>query len=150
MKIRIITKREVEESPYIVWNAFVDLLAMERYDDLDPEQRPAHLVFCYESEIQNGGHLQYFENRGTKYLNETVQALGDLGAACHKMILREAGDLFLSLERPHIQTAEEYSAVALNGEFDELDLRFGTCSPSLIECLQAHLAVHQSSFVAVI
>jgi hypothetical protein len=26
-----------------------------------PEQRPAHLVFWYESEVENGGHFQYFE-----------------------------------------------------------------------------------------
>jgi hypothetical protein len=66
------------------------------------------------------------------------------------MTLREAGDLFLSLERPRIQTAEEYSVVALNGEFDELDLRFGACSPSLIEYLQTHLTLLQPSFVVIV
>jgi Domain of unknown function (DUF4375) len=150
MKIRRITKREVDEHPYQVWNAFVDLLAMEKYNELAPQQRPAHLVFWYESEVQNGGHLQYFENRGTKYLNETIEALGVLGGSCHQKILQEAADLFLSRERPRIQTTEAYSAVALEGEFEGLNLRFGACSPSLFECLKAHLALHQSSFVVVI
>jgi len=48
-----------------VWNAFVDVLAMEEYADLDPVQRIPHLCFWYDSELQNGGHFQYFENRNT-------------------------------------------------------------------------------------
>jgi hypothetical protein len=43
---------------------------------LSAEQRPAHLVFWYESEVQNGGHFQYFENRGTEHLAATIEALG--------------------------------------------------------------------------
>jgi HrpA-like RNA helicase len=64
---------------------------MEDYDDLSPEQRPAHLVYWYESEVQNGGHLQYFENRGTEHLAAPVKALGSLGAMCQQQVLREAG-----------------------------------------------------------
>jgi len=51
--------------PHMVWNAFVDLIATEDYADLSPLQRKAHLVFWYESEVQNGGHGQYFENQGS-------------------------------------------------------------------------------------
>lgn len=60
MKVRTLMKQELEHSPWLVWNAFVDLLATEKYEDLSPEQRPAHLVFWYESEVQNGGHMQLF------------------------------------------------------------------------------------------
>lgn len=52
MILRSLTKQEVEAEPYRVWNAFVDVLAMEDYGQLSPEQRPAHLVFWYESEVQ--------------------------------------------------------------------------------------------------
>ena len=45
MKTRTLTKEEVEAEPFLVWNAYVDLLAREGYDDLSVEQRPAHLVF---------------------------------------------------------------------------------------------------------
>jgi hypothetical protein len=68
MKTRTLTKGEVEKEPYRVWNAYVDLLAVEDHRDLVPEQRAVYLVFWYESEVQNGGHLQYFENRGTVLL----------------------------------------------------------------------------------
>ena len=47
--------------PHLIWNAFIDLIAIEDYGDLSPIQRKAHLVFWYESEVQNGGHGQYFE-----------------------------------------------------------------------------------------
>jgi hypothetical protein len=42
----------------------VNLPSSEDYANLSEERRPAHLVFWYESEVQNGGHLQCFENRG--------------------------------------------------------------------------------------
>ena len=100
--------------------------------------------------MQNGGHLQYFENRGTKYLSETISALGTLGAVCQQKVLREAADLFFSHERSPIQSAEEYCAVALEGEFEELDSRFHDCSPSIVKCLEAHLAAHQSYFVLIV
>jgi len=76
MILRSLSKQEVEAEPFRVWNAFVDLLTMEDYDDLSPEQRPARLVYQYESEVQNGGHLQYFENRHGASLSTTVKALG--------------------------------------------------------------------------
>lgn len=47
MIIRSLTKEEVEAEPFQVWNAFVDLLSMEDFSDLSPEQRPAHLAFWY-------------------------------------------------------------------------------------------------------
>jgi len=92
----MVTKQKADAWRPSIWNAYVDLLAMEPYDELAEEQRPAHLVFWYESEVQNGGHLQYFENRGTEHLGETVEALGVLDASCQQQILREAGSYFLA------------------------------------------------------
>ena len=150
MKTRRLTKQEVDAQPFRVWNAYADLLAMEDYRDLAEEQRPAHLVFWYESEVQNGGHLQYFENRGTELLQETVNALGLLGAGCQQQILREAGEVLVSRTRPPIRTVPEFSAVALKEEFSAFDSRFHACSPSLQECLEAYLVRRQSSFVTII
>src|SRR5712691_6060097 len=114
MKTRHLTKGKVEGAPNCVWNAFVDLLAVEDYRDLTPEQRAAHLVFWYESEVQNGGHFQFFENRGTEQLGETIEALGLLGAVCQQDVLREAGEAWLSRSRPPIQMAEEFCETALD------------------------------------
>jgi hypothetical protein len=150
MKTRIVTKQKVEAWPPSVWNAYVDLLAMEPYDELAPEQRPAHLVFWYESEVQNGGHLQYFENRGTGRLGETVEALELLEANCQQQILREAGELFLGRERSRIASVEEFVAAAQDGEFKAFDRRFYACSPPLQERLQAYLTLHESAFVTIV
>lgn len=147
MILRTLTKQEAE--PWQVWNAFVDLLAMEEFESLTPEQRPAHLVFWYESEVQNGGHFQYFENRGTELLAATVEALVLLGATCQQQVLREAGERWLSRSRPRVETAQEFCDTALEGEFDSFDSRFHACSPTLQQCLESHLEQHQASFVSV-
>jgi hypothetical protein len=147
MKIRKLTKQEVESEPFPVWNAYVDLLAMEDYRDLSQVQRPAHLVFWYESEVQNGGHAQYFENRGAEYLAASIEALGLFGATCQQEVLRDAGEVFLSRPRSPIVTAEEFCATALEGDFSAFDARFYACSPTLQEWLETYLKLHQSSFV---
>jgi hypothetical protein len=149
MKTRTLTKEVIAAEPFRVWNAYVDLLAMEDYDDLTLEQRPAHLVFWYENEVQNGGHFQYFENRGTEHLAATVEALDLLGATCQQQVLRKAGELWLSRSRPRIQAVQEFCDTALGGEFDVYDARFYACSPTLQQCLEAYLARHQSSFVTI-
>ncbi|HXB59401.1 MAG TPA: DUF4375 domain-containing protein [Candidatus Acidoferrales bacterium] len=149
MIVRSLTKQQVAAEPFSVWNAFVDLLAREGYQRLSPEQRPAHLVFFYDSEVQNGGHLQFFHNRGTEYLEETIEALGLLGAALHQQILREADKLWLNRSRPGIQTLQEFSETAMEGEFDALDSRFYKSVPTLTEQLEAYLASHQELFVRV-
>jgi hypothetical protein len=143
-----LTKRDVEEKPYCIWNSFVELLSND-YNELSPDQRPAHLVFLYENEVQNGGHLQYFENRGVEYLEATVEALGILGASCQQQVLREAGELFFTIPRGRIRTVEEYVSSALADGFGSLDRRFGQCSPSLQQCLERHLEEHQDKFVTV-
>ncbi len=149
MNKRKLTQQQVNDAPYEVWNAFVDILAMEDYSDLAPEQRPAHLVFWYDSEVQNGGHLQYFENRRGEHLDETIAALELLGASCQQELLREAARLWRSRPRPRIQTVEEYCRIALEGEFSDLDNRFYACKPSLQECLEGHLERHQPLYIVI-
>jgi len=147
MKPRPFTKKQVEAEPFRIWNAYVNLLAMEHYENLSSVQRPAHLVFWYESEVQNGGHFQYFENRGADQLSATIDALGSLGATCQQQVLREAGELWLSRTRPRIQTPQEFCDTALEGEFNVFDSRFHACSPTLQACLEAYLSRHRSSFI---
>ena len=103
-----VTREDAEERPSCVWNAFVDFLASHGYGELSEEQRPAYLVFWYESEVQNGGHL-------------VISALGILGAPCQQQVLQEAGALFLSRRREPIRSLKECSATALQDEFGALD-----------------------------
>ncbi len=149
MRIRVVSKQEVHARPHSVWNAYVDLLATEGYCDLTPDQKIAHLVFRYECEVRNGGHLQFFENRGTEHLNETIEALGLLGPACQQRVLHEAGQVWLSRPRPEIETVREVCDAAMDGEFAEFDLRFERCDPTLQKKLEEYLNQRPSSFVLI-
>jgi len=145
MRVSIPT-RDAQEEPWTIWNAFIDVIG-RRPKELDLTQIPAHLVFVYESEVQNGGHLQYFENQGTKALDVTAEALKILGAPCHRHILQEAAILYMAGERNPPETADDYVELALEGQFDEFDRRFHACEPSLVNRLEKHLEENLSLFL---
>lgn len=146
---RTLSKASVDADPGCLWNAVVNLLAMEHYEALSLEQRPAHLVFWYNQEVQNGGHLQYFENRGIERVGETIDALEQLGARPHRDMLIEALRRYESKDRPPIETVEEYVVTALEGEFEDLDDRFYRSELTLEACLERHLAQHTEWFVEI-
>jgi len=139
---RSVARARVQEQPYLIWNAFIDLLAMEDYADLSPLQRKAHLVFWYDSEVQNGGHGQYFENRGVNRLAETVTALTDLGLPCQAQVLTRAVAA-LSASDPEADWMD-----ALQDSFiDELDDEFIRCKPTVTEALEQHLERYKAEYV---
>jgi hypothetical protein len=78
LKRRSIARADAEKHPYLIWNAFINLIGLEKYEDLSPEQRPARLVSHYHNEVYNGGHDQYFHNRRGQHLSETLAALTQL------------------------------------------------------------------------
>lgn len=147
--IRRLTKQEVEASSYRIWNEYVQIIISD-YDDLAPAQRPAHLVFRYENEVQNGGHLQFFENGGTERLQETIAALGVLRAHCQEAVLSEAGQLYLGRARSHARSVEEFVATALEGEFSQFDSRFHECSTPLQTHLEQYLDHNQDHFIQIV
>ena len=51
MKIKTLTKGEVEKNPNLIWDAFVGLVGLEKYNDLAEGQRAAHLVYWYDNEV---------------------------------------------------------------------------------------------------
>jgi hypothetical protein len=142
------TAMESGANSYRLWNEFIQAIAGS-YEALSVVQRPAHLVFVYESEVQNGGHLQYFENAGVQRLDGTISALKLLGATCQAGVLSESSRVFLGRARKGITNKEEYVAAALGGDFDQFDESFHACSPALIECLDRYLQTHLSSFFPV-
>jgi len=148
-----ISRKDAEENPYLIWNEFVHLVGLRDYAELSIEQRPAHLVYWYDNEVLNGGHLQYFENKKCEHLEETIIALGQLGALSYQEILRKASTLFLSRPRKRIDTIEEYVETAREEEFSEYDKRFYRLykdSPKLADYLERHLKEHQANFVTIV
>lgn len=87
---RKLKSAEVKKNPYIVWNVFIDLLAMEDESDLSEKQRIAHDAFWYDSEIQNGGHMQYFENKFKKDYSGIIKSLNLIGAKKQAKIFEKA------------------------------------------------------------
>src|SRR3990172_3355819 len=146
---RTVSRKLIEKKPYVVWNEFVDLLAMSEYRDLSERQRTAHLVFRYWSEVENGGHMQYFENQGTSRLDKTIDALNVLGATSHAKVLAQAANRFRSRRRSRTTSVEKYVETALEGEFDRFDRAYAKCRPQLQEVLGALLARNQADFVLV-
>jgi len=144
------SRQSITSSPHELWNAYVDLLAMSEYEDLSADQRPAHLVFWYDAEVNNGGHLQYFENKGTIRLDETIDSLGKLGAYKHQEVLTKAQKLLLSKKRKPIETVEAFVGRALGGEYDELNNAFYEIKPDLIELLERHLDANTELFVEIV
>jgi hypothetical protein len=139
---RAVERARLAQEPYLLWNAFIDLLATEEYGDLSSTQRKAHLVFWYDSELQNGGHGQYFENRGRNRLDETVAALRDLGLLCQAEVLARAAAAFDAAE-----PTEDWADVLHDDFIDELDAAFDRCTPSVTEALEQHLARHADEYV---
>jgi hypothetical protein len=149
MPRRILQRSQAVNDPTIIWNTFIDLISSYP-EALDPEQRPAHFVLTYDSEVQNGGHLQYFFNHRNHYLQETLSALTLLGAEDQRIVLEAATLLFDSRPRKRPSTPQEYSAVAMQGEFESFDKRYCDCAPSLGELLGKHLAEHADTFIKLV
>jgi hypothetical protein len=140
-----LTKAELDAAPYAVWNAFIDLIATSFEFELTPLQRSAQLVFRYESEVQNGGHLQFFVNGAGEDAEETVTALGALGAPAQAHVLKQALARWNSVPRPEF--VGDYSAMASKQEFRDLDHAFSNCPSPLTEALEGHLAEHEVEYV---
>lgn len=149
MKIRTLTKEKVAAADYLVWNAYIDLLAKEDLRDLSDVQLAAALVFRYESEVRNGGHLQYFTNLGTDQVPAVLEALAMLGAHSHHGILEEASAAYGSQPRPFIACVEQYCSTALEDEFVEYDNGFHACSPDLNHYLKEYLELNRDHFVLI-
>src|SRR5947208_3297473 len=81
-----LTRATLSKNPYEVWNAFVQI-GFSGYDNLDAVQRVAHHALWYDSELNNGGHLQYFETHGTKRCRQVISAIKQIGATLQANVL---------------------------------------------------------------
>ena len=143
-----VTRAELDAFPEgAVWNAFVQLLSLSDPSELSSEQLAAHHAFWYDAEVQNGGHLQYFINRG---IDEAQRATGDLrrlGADDFGDLLERAIALWNSQERKRPNSASQFVGLARDREFESFDLEYYSLSPTLIELLGKHLEAFQDQYV---
>ncbi|MGH9785808.1 MAG: DMP19 family protein [Terriglobia bacterium] len=144
---RVVNAADADREPHLVWNAFVDLIATTPPEELSDRQHVAHLAFLYDAEVQNGGHLQYFENHGTVLVEGTVVALDHLGARLQAAVLAGATAVWNSRPRERSLTAEQYVSVALEGEFDTFDSQYHACEPAITDLLSLYLEANREEFV---
>ena len=150
MKLIHLTQAHIDAFPEgAIWNAFIELLARSEPQELSAVQRPAQRGFWYDSEVQNGGHLQYFLNRGIIEAQAAVLDLHELGAAKFSELLVEAISTWQRGGRADPGSAVEYLALAAESEFEHIDERYYAISPSLMEILEEHLENYQDRYVSI-
>ena len=126
---KILTPTDIWIDPDAAYNAAVTIVAGSEPHELHPAQRAAHFALRYEGEINNGGHLQYFENLsrgplGTDLVPDTIAGLDELGAPTYAGILSRAYARWLSAARLPFADLQEFSAMCQEGEFRDLDDEF--------------------------
>lgn len=120
------------------WNAFVWCMTDAKFSSLNERDRALYLVFWYQSEVNNGGHFQYFLNRSaTDPAHETAAALRAMQVDPMAKVLEDATALWQAKERQSMETVEHYINEAHEGEFKLLDLRFAAIEKDLHLALEA-------------
>mgnify|MGYP001263600490 CR=1 FL=1 len=146
---RKLSKKIIAEKDFQLWNSFIDLLAMESEDDLTEIQKHAQRAFWYESEIQNGGHLQYFENFRMKDYSDIINSLKFIGANNHSIVLTKASNLFISKNRNPIKSIIGFVMKAKEGEYDNFDFEYNEISPDMNHYLSEYLKKYQDDFIKI-
>jgi hypothetical protein len=144
-----VTRDEVAANPYIVWNAFVILLGELPFDRMTEVQRSASLAFHYDSEIQNGGHFQFFVNAAEYPERDVPSALDHLSLQAHADLLRDARLRWGSRARRPPGDAAEFAEGALANEFGDIDERYHQLRPTISDTLERLLERSQHEFVRI-
>lgn len=113
--------------------------ALAKYEELNNEQRIAYLTYWYDSEVNNGGHFQYFTNMGTEHLQETIDALKIIGANKQAGILTKAKEIYLSKKRVKPNNLNEYLKEDKQEEFLQLDDAFYSTKPEVMDLVDDYL-----------
>jgi hypothetical protein len=147
-------RSEIEQEPNLIWKSFIQLLVESKTDELSENQTIAQFAWLYDSEVQTGGHLQYFENQYllfeeklTEVIEKTIESLKTLGATKYAEILSQARKKYFSRQRIHPSTTEEFCSLELQNEFGEFDNHYYDCSPGMNYYLKTFLESHIEDFI---
>ncbi len=147
---KVLTRTQVDADPNTVWNTFVELLAITEPFLLEGQQRPAHFVFSYDAEVNNGGHFQFFVNHGTSTVTETIQALRQLGAGSQAGVLSDARVAFDRIQVLPISDAISYLKAEEQAGLSAFDDLFADCMPNLMTILEQHLREHVDWYINIV
>ena len=123
------------------------MIAVEDYDDLNEVQRVAHLVFWYDAEVQNGGHVQYFANSSGRRAKEAERALQELGMECRRNTLSDAVAHLSKNPLAEFESVDDYATAARDDGFEAFDRRYYACAKDANQYLEAYLERNISHFI---
>ena len=144
---RQIIRRDLAYEPHLAWNSFIDVIAVEAFEDLNDTQRLAQLVFWYDAEVNNGGHFQYFLNSAGERAHETLDILSKSGLDHQHAILKEALEVVQSVPLASINTVDEYIFEAAEDKFGRLDHRYYLLQNEVNSFLEDYLEKHFDEFI---
>lgn len=142
-----VTKADIDADLSVIWNKFVFTIAPAKPSELTTIQFAAALAFSYHAEIMNGGHYQYFENRGTEEIDAVILSLRVIGAEAFAEIATRAKARAAEHPPKHPETVDEFVAGALEGAFDDLDRAFYRTKPEITDVLEAYIKEHEAEFI---
>lgn len=148
--IRLILASLIRDDPDEPWGAFLDLMThgpAEAFDDLE---RGANAVMRYDNDVLNGGHLQYFVNVRNVPKDLLHDGLRRIGAVSHAAILSEAVNRWESKTRKRPESLMEFSEIAMEGEFRDLDDRYYRQIPDIDTLLKDWFKKNQEHFIRVV
>jgi len=140
----LFNKASIEEKEDLIYYFTQKIRKKDNYGKVSFSKMPetlktVYLINEFESEVNNGGFLQFFTNSSGKYTNETIESLELIGANNTKNLLEKAVKIMLkhnestenlnrkinSRELYEIfETSEIYDNEVLMKELNDLDSKF--------------------------
>ncbi len=147
------------------WNKLNDFMFQSVDNALTTNQRKIQLCFIYDSEIQNGGHLQYFTNSAGEYYKETIAALNAIGAYRQKEIFLNYINIYKVLKLHDIDNEQDFVEKVLVGyeyefkseikeeKFDVLNEKYDNeyyeCIPNMADLIGDYVMKHKNEFSSI-
>lgn len=122
----VISRKFVEIDECLLWNSFIQFMVYADPEQLSPVLKKCYLIYTYDSEVQNGGHDQFFSNCETLAFDEVIEALNFFKLNSFATILREAQNSRNTLI---------------------CDEKFGNSTPGLMDELESILRSHEQEIV---
>ena len=95
------------------WNYMIDLWVDNKLDN------PIKHLITYDNEINNGGHLQFFQNNHDE-LSEIIPVIKKYLSKNMSKNLQDAYELYLKIN-PNIDSIESYVEVSQEENFEKFD-----------------------------
>lgn len=110
------------------------------------EQRQIFAIIWYISEVNNGGHDQFFFNSTGIVWRDALEGLNMIGAVENATILQEAANVLGG--RPSLDREKRWEQMGddTDDKFDALDNRFYNISPNLDEMILKFIQNNREKF----